>query len=203
LRYYEAACSWNHQTYNSIDNECCHRGSVCYFFSYGASLRFVDLNNLLSLSTADYPALIGGVISQDSTWRWIFLLNVPCGVVALIIILLTWPSPRLPPGLKNYSVMKALSSHVDFIGALLLLMGTAILVFAMDQAGAAQYTWSSPTIIATFSASGICFLSFFGWIILLHSMGGKIPISPIIPVRVLTHRILASALLYDPAPCER
>jgi len=149
---------------------------------------------VFAISSVMGPVL-GGVISQDSTWRWIFLLNVPCGVVALIIILLTWPSPRLPPGLKNYSVMKALSSHVDFIGALLLLMGTAILVFAMDQAGAAQYTWSSPTIIATFSASGICFLSFFGWIILLHSMGGKIPISPIIPVRVLTHRILASALL--------
>ena len=138
--------------------------------------------------------VLGGVISQESSWRWIFLLNVPCGVVALIILLLTWPSPPNPyPNL--YAPLRALVHHVDFFGTFLLLSASVLLVFALEQAGAAEYAWDSPAIISTLTISGACFLGLFAWITFLSFMGGKVPINPILPARLLTNRILISAVL--------
>ena len=36
--------------------------------------------------------LIGGLINVHTTWRWVFLLNVPAGFVAMILLLFTLPS---------------------------------------------------------------------------------------------------------------
>ncbi|MCJ1381112.1 hypothetical protein MMC17_004221 [Xylographa soralifera] len=137
--------------------------------------------------------VLGGVISQQSTWRWIFLLNVPCGVVALVTILLTWPSPPLPPGLTKHTLGAALLGHVDFVGALLLVVSSVLLIVALEEAGAAKESWSAPVIISTLSISGVCFLCLIVWILVLNA--GKIPITPILPVRLLTHRIMAAAIL--------
>ncbi|MCJ1318879.1 hypothetical protein MMC15_004211 [Xylographa vitiligo] len=137
--------------------------------------------------------VLGGVISQQSTWRWIFLLNVPCGVVALLTILLTWPSPPLPAGLTKHTLGMALLGHVDFIGAFLLVISSVLLIVALEEGGAAKEPWGSPVIISTLSISGVCFLCLIVWILVLNA--GIIPITPILPVRLLTHRIMAAAIL--------
>ena len=138
--------------------------------------------------------VLGGVISQDSTWRWIFLLNVPCGVVALLALVFAWPNPPNPyPDLS--APLSALVHHVDFFGTLLLLSFSVLLVFALQQAGAAEFAWDSPAIIVTLAIAGACLLGIAAWIALLDFKKGKIPINPILPVRVLTNRILIAAVL--------
>ena len=138
--------------------------------------------------------VLGGVISQESTWRWIFLLNVPCGVVALVVLVFAWPSPPNPyPNLR--APLKALAHHVDFLGTFLLLAASVLLIFGLEQAGAAEYPWDSPIIISTLTVAGACFLSLAAWIAFLDLMKGKVPINPILPVRLLTNRILIAAVL--------
>lgn len=95
-------------------------------------------------------------------------------------------------------VFTALAVHVDFIGAFLLLVSTTFLIFSMEEAGAGKFAWDSTTIVVCLVIAGVCFLAFVAWIIILSMIGGpagKIPISPIIPLRILQHRILASAIL--------
>ena len=138
--------------------------------------------------------VLGGVISQQSTWRWIFLLNVPCGVVALVVLVFAWPSPPNPyPNFR--APLKALVHHVDFLGTFLLLAASVLLIFALEQAGAAEYPWDSPIIISTLTIAGACFLSLAAWIAFLDFMKGRVPINPILPVRLLTNRILMAAVL--------
>ena len=121
-------------------------------------------------------------------------------MVALAVVLLTWPSPKPPPGYTKSTMFLALLGHVDFTGALLLLMATTFLIFAMEEGGAGQYPWDSAAIIGTFSASGVCFLGLAAWITLLTKKGSTILITPIIPIRILKHRILTSAILYVACP---
>ena len=139
--------------------------------------------------------VLGGVISQESTWRWIFLLNVPCGVVALFALLLVWPSPPNPYPNLNAPLL-ALVHHVDFFGTFLLLSTSVLLIFALEQAGAAEYAWKSSIIVSTLAIAGACLLGLISWIIFLDFMGGKVPINPILSTRLLKNRILIAAVLW-------
>ena len=134
------------------------------------------------------------MIAQESTWRWIFLLNVPCGVVATVILLWVWPSP-LNPWPNNWVLLKALFHHVDFVGTTLLLAFTVLLIYGLEEAGAAKYDWNSPAIISTLAAAGASLVALIVWTALLSFTRGKIPINPILPARLLSHRILAAAFL--------
>ena len=93
-------------------------------------------------------------------------------------------------------IFKALFHHVDFIGTTLLLSFTVLLVYGLEEAGAAKYDWNSPSIIGTLAASGASLVLLVAWTTLLDYAHSTIPINPIIPVRLLSHRILAAAFLY-------
>ena len=134
------------------------------------------------------------MISQQSTWRWIFLLNVPCGVVATIVLIIVWPNPQ-NPWPNTWAIVKALLHHVDFIGTVLLLASTVLLIFGLEEAGSAKYAWNSPVIIATLAAALGSLVLLIAWTALLDFTHGKIPINPILPIRLLSHRILAAAFL--------
>lgn len=83
--------------------------------------------------------VIGGVLVEFG-WRWVFLVNVPIGVVAVLIGLRLLPNPagaggRLP----------------DLLGALLLVGTIATLVLALVKGS--DWGWSAPAVLLTFAAA--------------------------------------------------
>ena len=91
--------------------------------------------------------LIGGVLVTVS-WRWIFLVNLPIGLIALVV---GWRKlPRVPG--HN-------SSHPHFGAALVVTAGVASLVFAIVKIN--DWGWHSPGIIAACAATVI----FLGWFV--------------------------------------
>ena len=91
--------------------------------------------------------LIGGVLVTVS-WRWIFLVNLPIGLITLVV---GWRKlPRIPG--HN-------SSHPDFGAALLVTAGVASLVFAIVKVN--DWGWHSPGIGAACAATVI----FLGWFV--------------------------------------
>ncbi|KAI6087384.1 putative multidrug resistance protein fnx1 [Hypoxylon rubiginosum] len=113
---------------------------------------------LAALGNALGP-IFGGVISQGSTWRWVFLLNVPSGVVAAIVVLLVVPNDypyqgslttRPRPGFKA----------LDYTGAFLMLAGLALLISGLEQA-ATLLSWTSATVIAPICVSAVVWVAFF------------------------------------------
>jgi MFS family permease len=73
-----------------------------------------------SAITAAIGPVIGGWLIEHSTWRWVFFLNLP---IALAVILL---SSKIPDSRNEGS-----SHHVDWAGALLVILGLGGVTFAL------------------------------------------------------------------------
>ena len=80
--------------------------------------------------------LIGGVIVDNFSWRWIFIINIPFGLVALGMV---QKYLRLP--------MTRRDTSIDVIGAILIVGGTGSLVLTISWISG-EYGWTSqPTLI--------------------------------------------------------
>jgi EmrB/QacA subfamily drug resistance transporter len=77
--------------------------------------------------------LLGGVIVDNASWRWVFAINVP-PVIATIALVLA----AVPP------TARAEDRRVDFTGALLCVVGLGGFVFGLIEQP--NYGWSSPVI---------------------------------------------------------
>ncbi len=100
-----------------------------------------------ALSTVAGP-LLGGLITDNLSWRWIFYINIPIGIVALVVIssVLRMPFTR--------------SRHdIDYLGTVLMTLGvsSALLVTVW---GGTQYAWGSPLIIGL-AASAVVLVALF------------------------------------------
>jgi EmrB/QacA subfamily drug resistance transporter len=85
--------------------------------------------------------LVGGWLTTDHSWRWIFYINVPVGAVAVIGAL------RFVPDTRDEHTERG----VDLIGILTSALGLGALVFALIESQ--RHGWWEPT--APFSAFGI------------------------------------------------
>jgi EmrB/QacA subfamily drug resistance transporter len=79
--------------------------------------------------------LVGGFLTDNLSWRWIFLVNIPIGMVAMVIT-----TAVLPPSRRRTDV------RIDWVGSALLAAGISTLVLLTSWAGV-QYAWGSPVII--------------------------------------------------------
>ncbi|KAI0401540.1 major facilitator superfamily domain-containing protein [Xylaria palmicola] len=123
--------------------------------------------------------VLGGVISSSATWRWIFWINVPFGVVLVAGLLLAWPA-RLGRQLSGWDALR----RVDFIGNVLIIAACTLLVFALQEAGAYSFAWNHPVIIIALVVSVLSWLGFASWELSLGSRPYSM-IEPILPLRLL------------------
>jgi EmrB/QacA subfamily drug resistance transporter len=91
-----------------------------------------------SIGTIVGPA-IGGVLCQYLSWNWIFFMNIPVGIVAILlgakVIPTTGPVKR--------------TGGFDRAGAALIFVGLASLLFALSEGQA--FGWTAPAIIVAFA----------------------------------------------------
>ncbi len=79
--------------------------------------------------------LLGGYFTTNLTWRWIFYINLPLGILALLVLAATLPAQ------SSY-----LRHTVDYMGAALLAVSLAGVVLVTDLGGI-EFPWSSPFMI--------------------------------------------------------
>jgi multidrug resistance protein len=93
------------------------------------------LSSVWGVSAVVAPAL-GGVFAEYATWRWIFLVNLPLGAVALIVILR-----------DLHEQVERRRHRIDYAGSLLLLGAAGLLILGLLQGGVAWRWWSAPSVI--------------------------------------------------------
>jgi EmrB/QacA subfamily drug resistance transporter len=93
------------------------------------------MGGVFGLATIVGP-LLGGWLTDNFSWRWIFYVNIPVGIVAMITI--ASAMPKIARNAKDRSI--------DFAGAVLIAVGLIPLLLAFVWAGS-QYPWGSWQII--------------------------------------------------------
>jgi EmrB/QacA subfamily drug resistance transporter len=117
--------------------------------------------------------VLGGVLVQLTSWRAVFLVNVPVGLVAAF----------LAPRLLNESRTSARHARLDVGGAALITLSIALLVFAVSEAG--MNGLASPTVLAALVLAAVSATGFV-WVERRHS-------DPLVPLRLLQLRGLRNA----------
>jgi EmrB/QacA subfamily drug resistance transporter len=117
---------------------------------------------------------VGGFIVDNTSWRWIFLVNLPVGGLALVVILITMPR-RAPQ-----------TDHaIDWLGAGVLAGGTGALLLGLVWGGK-SYPWTSGHVIGVLVLAGVLLLAF--WFV--ERRAGE----PILPFRILRNPIVAGSV---------
>jgi EmrB/QacA subfamily drug resistance transporter len=136
--------------------------------------RYQGLIGAVFASASIIGPLVGGFIVDNTTWRWIFYVNLPIGGIALVVISLVMPRPSQR---RRHSI--------DWFGAALLAAGTTALLLGLVWAGR-QYAWTSGHVIGALVASAIVLAAFAWW-------ERRVP-ETIIPFDVVRQRTVAASL---------
>jgi EmrB/QacA subfamily drug resistance transporter len=97
--------------------------------------------------------LLGGFLTDNFSWRWAFYINLPLGVLALIVVARTMRLTMHLPGRRVARV------PIDWRGAGLLAAGLAALTLLCSWGGS-QYPWSSAPIITLGLVTAVALAAF-------------------------------------------
>ncbi|KFY58775.1 hypothetical protein V496_05978 [Pseudogymnoascus sp. VKM F-4515 (FW-2607)] len=132
--------------------------------------------------------ILGGAISNQSTWRWIFYMNLPFCVIAMASIFFFWPASAKSSANSKWNTFLG----IDFLGILFMMGGSVCLVYGLQRATTGGRSWGEPVIIACLVLSGLFWLAFFAWEGLLGARSWS-NVEPIFPMHILKRRVMAAA----------
>jgi EmrB/QacA subfamily drug resistance transporter len=91
----------------------------------------------------------GGYITDNLGWRWVFYVNLPIGIVAVLLVAMTMPFVRSRASLRN----------IDFPGAAALVAGLIPLMVALSITR--DHAWTSPEVLALLVGSAAMLILFY------------------------------------------
>jgi DHA2 family multidrug resistance protein len=138
------------------------------------------VQSLFMLSLTVAPTLgptLGGYITDNFTWNWCFLINVPIGILAAFLVITFLHDTEKPNS----------SGSIDWLGIGLLAVGLGTMQYVLEE-GEKNDWFQDHLILALAILSGICLVSLVWWQL---SRRNK---APVIDFRVLNNRTLSATI---------
>lgn len=155
--------------------------------------KYIGIVSIAMTAPLVLGPLVGGGISLSGDWRWIFLLNVPLGVVIMLFLFIVFPQrlnrePRNQHGPFSISFLR----RIDFLGCMLLL-GTCLLLTTGLQQAARGYNFESPFVLPLLICSAPFFVAFLmsQWFTTTRRSNPE----PVFPWRFFQSRVRAAVIL--------
>jgi EmrB/QacA subfamily drug resistance transporter len=136
--------------------------------------RVLGMNALVVALGVSVGPTLGGVITQYLTWRWIFYVNVPLGIIGVIATLRLLREPK-----------RSGRGRFDPAGAALLTVGLAAITLGLSFGQ--EWGWSSFMLIASLVIGVVALAT----LVVVESRVA----SPIVPLTLFRERVFASANL--------
>ena len=139
------------------------------------------VQSLFMMSLTVAPTLgptLGGWITDNYTWNWCFLINVPIGILAVFFVMTFLHDAEAP----------SKSGRVDWLGIGLLAVGLGAMQYVLEEGE--RNDWFQDSLISTLAViSAVCLVTLVWWQL---SRRNK---SPVIDFRVLQNPTLSVALV--------
>ncbi|MGO9020276.1 MAG: MFS transporter [Syntrophobacteraceae bacterium] len=149
---------------------------ITHAFPAGERGRALGLiGAIVAVGTSAGPTL-GGIITQAFSWRWIFYINVPIGIIGMIITI------RF---LSEQIGLSGAQKRFDPIGAVLLSISMTLLMLGMSFGQEAG--WLSPAIMGLFAAAAVLLVAF---VLVERRMA-----HPIVDLSIFRNRLFSAALV--------
>ncbi len=120
--------------------------------------------------------LLGGWFTDGPGWRWIFYINIPIGIAALVLISIVL---KLPLQKREHSI--------DYLGAGLIVAGVSSLLLYLDWAGK-NYGWASPRALGLIAVAVLLSVLF-----IVVELRAK---EPIIPMQLFRNSVFTVSNLF-------
>ena len=128
-----------------------------------------------------FGPIIGGWLIDAASWHWIFLINLPIGIAALIYAFIVLPKDNVTP-----------SESFDFVGMLLLSPGLALFLYGISSIPAAKQEhgtiWTAQVVV-TAALGLVLIIAFVPWALRKHN------IHPLIELRLFADRHMTIAVI--------
>ena len=119
---------------------------------------------------------LGGLITDHASWRWVFYLNLPVGVVAMALVAAALREEARP----------ARRSVIDWWGASCFATGIVLVLLALAEAGR-EAAWSGAAVLGPLAAGGAALVAF----VAVERRARE----PIVPLRLFASRIVMAAVV--------
>ncbi len=135
--------------------------------------RYMGLFGAMFAVATVIGPLIGGLCVTYLSWRWVFYINLPFGVLALVVT-----QAVLPGGLRK------VHHKIDYAGTLVLTGGVTSLILFLSLGGISWAWLSTPSLIC--AAIGVVLIVAFVFVELLA-------VEPVIPMQLFRIRVFSAA----------
>jgi EmrB/QacA subfamily drug resistance transporter len=146
---------------------------IAEIFQGQARVRALSIFSSIIGIGSSVGLLLGGVLTEAASWRWVMFINLPIGVFVLVV------APRFLPETPRREV------KFDFAGAFLATFSSLALVYGFISA--ADRGWDTALTLASFAASAVGYTLF---VLVQRSV-----LQPVLPLSLLADRTRSGAYL--------